>query len=146
MCAVTGQRREAAWFQVRVSPLFRDPSVWTCMTNDYLIDDGLTTSEPQACADLSLGGSIRSDITPTNDGGGLGDDGGGESAYGADDTFHPWMEQKHDSQDSQSSYAPSRSAVLPLSHRQVRVMMATISLSRKNALPLARRTTRPSRG
>ena len=43
------------------------------MTNDHVIDGGLTTGEPQACADLSLGGSIRSDITPTNDGGGLDD-------------------------------------------------------------------------
>ena len=27
---------------------FGDPSLWTCMTNDSLIDDGLTTGEPQA--------------------------------------------------------------------------------------------------
>ena len=87
MCPATRQRREVAWFQVRVALLIEgDPSAWTCMINDYLIDDRFTTGEPQACADLSLGGSIRSDITPTNDGGGLGDTGGGESAYGVDDT------------------------------------------------------------
>ena len=63
-----------------------DPSVGTCMTNDSLIDDGLTTGEPQACANLSLGGSIRSDLAHTYDGGGLGANGGEQSAYGADDT------------------------------------------------------------
>ena len=61
------------------------------MTNDSLIDEGLTTGEPQACANLSLGGSIRSVITHTYDGGGLGDIG--------------WNEQ-HLPQDAQSSYAP----------------------------------------
>ena len=66
--------------------LMEDPSVWTCMTNDSLIDDRLTTGEPQACASLSLGCSIRSDIAHTYDGGGLRDNGGEESASGADET------------------------------------------------------------
>ena len=74
MCAVTGQRREVCLVSgARGSPIEGDPPVWTYMTNDHVIDGGLTTGEPQACADLSLGGSIRSDISPTNDGGGLDD-------------------------------------------------------------------------
>ena len=40
----------------------------------------------QACANLSLGGSIPSEIAHAYDGGGLGDNGGGESAYSADET------------------------------------------------------------
>ena len=87
MCAVNGQRRESCLVSgARGPPIEGDPSVWTCMTNDYLIVDRLTTCEPQACADPSLGGSVWSDTTPTNDGWGLGDNGGGESAVGADDT------------------------------------------------------------
>ena len=53
----------------RGPPIEGDPSVVTSMTNDSLIDDGLTTGEPQACANLSLGGSIRSGIAYTYDGG-----------------------------------------------------------------------------
>ena len=90
----------------RGSPIEGDPSVWTCMTNDYLIDDRLTTGEPQACADLSLGGSIRSDITPTNDGGGLGDNGGGESVCGADDMSTRGWNKSTTPKDSQSSCTP----------------------------------------
>ena len=60
ICALTGQRREVAWFQRRMASLFEgDPSVWTSVTNDSLIDEGLTTGEPQACANLSLGGSAQ---------------------------------------------------------------------------------------
>ena len=34
---------EVAWFSgARGSPIDGDPSVWTCMTNDSLIDDRLT--------------------------------------------------------------------------------------------------------
>ena len=87
-------------FFCRGSLIEGDPSVSTCMTNDYLIDDGL----------LSLGGSIRSDITPTNDGGGLGDNGGWNKCTTPRFTI--------------LSRTP-RSAVLPLSHLHVRIMMAT---------------------
>ena len=45
------------------------------------------SGEPQACANWSLGGSIRSDVAHTYDGGGLGDNGGGESAHGAEETL-----------------------------------------------------------
>ena len=38
-----------------------------------------------------------------------------------------------------------QSAVLPPSHQQVPVTIATVSLCRKDALPLAKRATRPSR-
>ena len=81
------------------------------MTNDYVIDGGLTTGEPQACADLSLGGSIRSDITPTNDGGGL------------DDTSKRGWNESSIPQDSQSSYAPLRvqSCLRPTSKCQSRL-------------------------
>ena len=47
------------------------------MTNDSLIDDGPTTGEPRMCANLSLGGSIRSEfngsegVADTYDGDGL---------------------------------------------------------------------------
>ena len=44
------------------------------------------SGEPQACANWSFGGSIRSDIAHTYDGGGLGDNGGEESVYGAEET------------------------------------------------------------
>ena len=37
-------------------------SVWTCMTNNSLIDDGFTAGEPRVCANLSLGVSIRSEF------------------------------------------------------------------------------------
>ena len=53
-----------------------DLVVWTCVTNDSWMNDGLTTCEPQACANLSLGGSVRSafdgseGIAHTYDGGG----------------------------------------------------------------------------
>ena len=39
------------------APISEDPAVWTYVTNDSLIDDGLPTGEPQACANLSLGAS-----------------------------------------------------------------------------------------
>ena len=32
----------------RGSPIEGDPSVWTCLTNNYLMVDRLTTGEPQA--------------------------------------------------------------------------------------------------
>ena len=68
------------WFRMRLALLVEgDPSVWTSMTNDSLIDDGLKTDEPQACANLSLGSSIRLGIAHTYDGGRLGDDGWNES-------------------------------------------------------------------
>ena len=59
------------------SPIEGDPSAWTGMTNDYLIDDGFTAGEPWMCANLSLGGSIQSEfngsegIADTYDGDGL---------------------------------------------------------------------------
>ena len=59
------------------SPIEGDPSAWTGMTNDSLIDDGLTMGEPRMCANPSLGGSIRSEfngsegIADTCDGDGL---------------------------------------------------------------------------
>ena len=59
------------------SPIEGDPSAWTGMTNDYLIDDGFTAGEPRMCANLSLGGSIQSEfngsegIADTYDGDGL---------------------------------------------------------------------------
>ena len=68
------------WFRMRLALLVEGgPSVWTSMTNDSLIDDGLKTDEPQACANLSLGSSIRLGIAHTYDGGRLGDDGWNES-------------------------------------------------------------------
>ena len=87
MCALTGRVSGASG-----SPIVGDPAVWTCMTNDSWIDDGLPTGEPQACASLSFGGSVRSEftgsegMTHTYDGGGLGDNGGEEGAPGADET------------------------------------------------------------
>ena len=122
-------------FRSHGSPIEGDPAVWTSMTNDSWTDRGLPTSESQACANLSLGDSIRSDIAHTDDGGGLGDNYGEESAHGADGVC--------------GTTAPSprftillrapRSAVLPPSYWQVRVMMATVSLFRKKALPLVQR-------
>ena len=68
-------------FRCACSPVEGDPSVGTSMTNDSLIDDLLTTDEPQACANLSLGGSIRSGIAHAYDGGGLGDKEWNESTF-----------------------------------------------------------------
>ena len=45
----------------RGPPIEGDLAVRTCMTNDSLIGDGLPTGEPQACANLGLGGSVWSD-------------------------------------------------------------------------------------
>ena len=59
------------------SPTVGDPILWTHVTNDSWIADGLFTCEPQACANLSLGFSVRSEfdgskgIAHTYDGGGL---------------------------------------------------------------------------
>ena len=122
----------------RCSPIDGDASVWTGMTNDCLIDDGLPTGAPQACADVILGCSIRSDITHTNEGGGFGDNGGGESMYGAVETSACGWNESTTPRFTILSRTP-RSAVLPLSHRQVRVIMATVSLFRKKALPLVHR-------
>ena len=129
-----------------------DPAVWTCMTNDSWIDDGLPTCEPQACANMSLGGSVRSEfdgsegVARTYDGGGLGDNCGEESAHGADETHTcVCVPTAPFPRFTILSRAP-RSAVLLPSYRQVRVMMATVSLFRKKAPPLVQRATRPSRG
>ena len=70
----------------RGSPTERDPSVWTCVTNDSLIDDGPTTGEPLTGANRSLGGSSRSDIVHACDSGGFGDCGGRETAESAYET------------------------------------------------------------
>ena len=43
-------------------PIEGGQSVWTCMTNNSLIDDGFTAGEPRVCANLSLGVSIRSEF------------------------------------------------------------------------------------
>ena len=108
-----------------------DPSVWTSTTHDSLIHHGLTTGESQACSNLSLGGSIRSGIAHPYDVDGLGDNAGNGSTFTKiHNPLTPLGEQ----------------SVLPPSHRQVRVMMATVSLFRKRALPLVQRSTRPSRG
>ena len=94
----------------RGPPIEGDPSVWTCKTNDYLIDDWLTTGEPQACANLGLGGSVRSEldgsegIAPTDEGGDFGDNGVGEGASGAEMSTCGWNENTT-TQDLQSSYA-----------------------------------------
>ena len=44
------------------SPLEADPSVWTCMTNSSLIDDGFNVGEPQVCTSLGFGVSNRSEF------------------------------------------------------------------------------------
>ena len=43
-------------------PIEGGQSVWICMTNNSLIDDGFTAGEPRVCADLSLRVSIRSEF------------------------------------------------------------------------------------
>ena len=112
------------------SPIEGDPAVWISMTNDSLTDRGLPTSESQAWANLSLGDSIRSDIAHTDDGGGLSDNYGEESAHGA---YGMCGTTAPTPRITILLRAP-RSAVLPPSYRQVRVMMATVSLFRKKAL------------
>ena len=39
----------------------------TCVTDDSWIDDGLTKCEPQACANLSLGGSVGRNSTASGE-------------------------------------------------------------------------------
>ena len=104
-----------------------DPSVWTSVTNGCLIDDGLTTGEPQACANLSLGGWVRSGITHTYDGGTMGG-------------------TKGPSQDSQSSIAPLgvQSCLRTTGNYQPRGRRSRFF--RKRARSLVQRATRPSRG
>ena len=94
MCTLTGRKRAVAWFQVLVaSPIVGDPAVWTRTTNDSWMNDGLVTCGQPACTNLSLGGSVRSElngsegIADTYDDDGLGDKCGKESAQGADETY-----------------------------------------------------------
>ena len=81
VCIDRAEEASCVVSDVRGSPIEGDPSVGTSMTNDSLIDDGLTTGEPKACAHLSLGGPIRSGIAHTCDGGGLGYNGWDESTF-----------------------------------------------------------------
>ena len=46
-------------------PIEGGQSVWICMTNNSLIDDGFTAGEPRVCADLSLQSVFQSDRNST---------------------------------------------------------------------------------
>ena len=143
-------------------------AAWTRTTNVSGTDGGLFTSELQAGADLSLGSSVASDCDGTLprcvllvctgqefdnlegiahpcDGVGLGGNCGAEMAM-------VWLKLTRvcgtTALPSKLTILLSRahqSAVLPPSHQQVQVTIATVSLCRKKALLLAQRATRSSR-
>ena len=174
-----------------------DPAVRTRMTNGSWTDGGLSTCEPQAYADLSLGSSVVSDCDGTLYGHTC--TGSCASGYVTSDisllqvyqmglfpgascwfalvrNSTAWRvsrtlatvlvsviiaEQKAPmvwlklTRVCGTTVLPSfltillfrahQSADLPPSHQQVPVTIATVSLYRKNALPLAQRATRLSR-
>ena len=77
VCIGTAEEGSCVVSDAKGSPFEGDPSVWTCMTNNSLIDDGFTAGEPQVCTSLSLRVSIRWEfdgsecIADTYDGDGL---------------------------------------------------------------------------
>ena len=119
------------------------------MTNDSLIDDGLTTGEPQASrrraptgALVAQSGRMSRTLTMV-------------VVSMTMEEEKALMVRKRRSRVGGTKAPPPRfrillraprRAVLSPSHRQVRVMRATVSLFRKKALPLVQRATRPSRG
>ena len=108
--------------------------LWICVFSvpnlgDSVDSEGGDTPSQWDAGPRRLGGSIGSDITPTNDGGGLG--GGGESAVDGTKALLPSFTILLRTLQECSPY------LCPTG--QVRVMMATISLSRKNPLPLVQR-------
>ena len=82
------------------------------------------------------------DVAHTCDDVGLGDHGGAEGAHGVAETYPcAWI----DSTFLKMNHHPLMgSSVSPPAHQQVQVTIATVSLRRKDALPLAPRATRPS--
>ena len=64
-CAFSADERRCVVSCANGCSIVGDLAVWTCMTNNSWLDSGLSTGEPQACADSSFGKSVVSDCDGT---------------------------------------------------------------------------------